>query len=263
MPASPWDPGEFYTLSWEFLSDRTVPGKAPPDWAAEYDPKLLRDGEPQVRVAGLGTGEPVRCGGYSVRFQLHQDDPVINNGTRAELAAADFEPADAERWYGFSIYLPEMWVCDQSAEIVTQWHQHWTIGTSPPLAIQTRKGQWEISQNWEGPHYSDTPVGAYETGRWTDWVVHVKWSAGNAGVLDIWKNAQPVPGFSQKLGKNTYNDPNRGNYLKFGIYKWDWSQNNPSDTTKRVMFYDELRIADQRGSYQAVGAPLGTQWCGG
>lgn len=251
MPkTSPSQPGAGYVLDWENPADRSMPDAPPPGWAREYDPKVRHDGEPQLRAAHC-EHEPVRAGEWSARFQLFKDDPVINNGTRAELTA-DFDPVGAERWYGFSIYLPATWVPDQAAEIVTQWHQHWDIGSSPPLSILTRKGQWEISQNWEGPYFSSTPIGAYETGKWTDWVLHVKWSAGEAGILDIWKDGKPVPGFFNKRGKNTHDDKEHGNYMKIGIYKWPWSQKKPSDTTRRVMYFDELRIADERGSYEAV-----------
>jgi len=236
-------------LDWESAAQRAMPAAAPPGWAREYDPSIRHGGEPQLRAAH-GPEEPVRAGGWSARFQLYKTDPVINHGTRAELSAG-FEPVGAERWYGFSIYLPYTWVPDRAAEIVTQWHQHWAIGSSPPLAIQTHNGQWEISQNWEG-YQADTPVGAYATGCWTDFVVHLKWSAGADGVLDIYKDGVPVPGFYHKHGKNTYDDPRQGNYMKVGIYKWAWSQHRPSDTSRRVMYFDALRVADEHGSYGAV-----------
>jgi hypothetical protein len=62
---------------------------------------------------------PVRSGPWSVRFALERTDPVINNGTRAELTAG-LEPPGAERRYGFSIYLPRRWAADSAAEILTQ-----------------------------------------------------------------------------------------------------------------------------------------------
>ena len=111
----------------------------------------------------------------------------------------------------------------------------------------------ELSFGWEalGTKSSPSPVGAYQRSRWTDWVVHVKWSAGSEGRLSIWKDGQPVPGFYNKQGKNTYSS-SYGNYMKIGIYKWAWSQGKPSDVTERHMYYDALRIADSSGSYSAV-----------
>jgi Polysaccharide lyase len=248
---TPSNPGGLYVLNWEDIAQRSVPGSPPPGWAREYDPTVVHaDGKPQLKAYRQATLVPVRDGSYSARFALVKGDPVINNGTRCELSSG-FEPRGAERWYGFSIYLPSSWAYDQAAEIVTQWHQHWSIGSSPPLAIMTHKGQWVISQNWEGPYYKDTPVGAYQRSRWTDWVVHVKWSAGSDGRLSIWKDGQRVPGFYNKQGKNTYSST-YGNYMKIGIYKWAWSQGKPSDVTERHMYYDALKIADGSGSYAAV-----------
>jgi hypothetical protein len=41
--------------------------------------------------------------------------------------------------------------------------------------------------------------------------------------------------------------------MKFGIYKWDWRSNpQKSNTNRRVLYYDSLRIADQSGSYRDV-----------
>ncbi|MFB9905698.1 polysaccharide lyase [Allokutzneria oryzae] len=236
-------------LDWESAQQHTMPGGPPPGWAKEYDPSVRHEnGEPQARTATAP--EPVRAGGHAARFELRKDDPVINNGARAELSH-DFRTG--EQWYGFSTYLKD-WAPDQAPDIVTQWHQHWEVGSSPPLSINTRKGGWEISQNWEG-HSEQTPVGPYESNKWTDWVVHVKWSAGADGVLRIWKDGKPVPGFENRTGRNNYDD-DRGNYMKVGIYKWPWSQGRPSDTDTRVLYHDETRIAGADGSYEAV-APGG------
>jgi Polysaccharide lyase len=245
--------GLLTVLDWETAPQQTVPGAPPPGWAAEYHKSLVHPdtGEPQLRIARAP--EPVRAGSAAARFELHKNDPVINNGSRAELTAP-LEPRGAERWYGFSVYLPSDWAHDRSAEIVTQWHQHWDIGSSPPLALVTRNGNWEISQNWES-YQHQTVVGAYQTGLWTDWVFHVKWSSGDDGLVQIWKDGRPVTDFANKAGKNTYHDPNHGNYMKIGIYKWDWSQGRPSDTTRRVMYHDELRVADASGGYATVAPP--------
>ncbi len=241
--------GVLTALDWEPSAQQTVPAQPPPGWAAEYRRDLVHPdtGEPQVRIARAP--EPVRGGTASARFELHRTDPVINNGTRAELTAP-FEPKNAERWYGFSIYLPASWVPDRSAEIVTQWHQHWDLGGSPPLALVTRGGNWEISQHWEG-HGRQSVAGRYETDRWTDWVFHVRWSTGADGLVQVWKDGRPVAGFENRIGRNTY-DSSYGNYMKIGIYKWDWSQKKPSDTSRRVMYHDELRVADGSGDYATV-----------
>lgn len=283
MAGTPTRPTGIYELTWEKAEERAnllpnaspefVP-TAPPGWAREYVPNLRHpNGEPQVRVATAN--DPVHSGSYAVRFELHKTDTLPGNSKspRAELSAAEdpatypkepFEPFGVERWYGFSIYLPVSWSQDAASDIVTQWHQDWRepSGSSPPLSIGTHDGQWEISQHWKEPnlplHSEIVQIGPYETDRWTDWVVHVKWSgdatANSDGVLDIWKDGKIVPQFSQKKGKNTYDV--WGNYMKIGIYKWWNEQNrNASLVTERTMFHDEVRIADQSGSYAAVAPP--------
>jgi len=268
---TPSSPGAGYTLDWENPADWTVPEQAPPGWRDAYTPSVRHaNGEPQVRAASAANGEPVRAGGHSARFELDKSDPVKDNGSRAEIKAVPVEPAGAERWYGFSTYLPSSWVPDPTPEIIAQWHQtggDCTKGCSPPLAIFTKGGKYYVQQSWQndaavpgvwtfGPAKE---IDAYATGRWTDWVVHVKWSLGNDGILEIWKDDQPIPGFNPKIGRNDdfgERAQGRGNYLVLGIYKWPWSQKDPaSTTTNRVLYTDELRITDQRGNYNAVAPP--------
>lgn len=236
------------TLNWESADQQGIPEQEPPGWGAQYDLGVTNpSGRPQLSLTQAG--EPVRAGDHAARFELDRNDPGSTGGPRAELSG---EVLTGEHWYGFSIYLPDSWAPDRAAEIVTQWH-HTGLTGSPPLAIETQGGNWRVSQNWDG-HEVDTPVGAYETGKWTDWVVHITWSSGNDGRLQIWKDGEPVPGFEDKRGQNSWDDEKA--YMKVGIYKWPWGQGQESDTDNRVMFHDEVRIADASGSYEQV-APGG------
>jgi hypothetical protein len=194
---------------------------------------------------------PTRSGQYAARFQLDRNDPIVSASKRAEVSEprpSSSMPERVERWFGFSIFLSMDWERDLSAEILTQWHQVSDVGGSPPLSIVTRDGQWEVSQAWENSP-THTPIGEYQTGRWTDWVIHLKWSPESDGLIMIWRDGQEV--FSVD-GKNKYND-GQAVYMKFGIYKWDWHSNpSRSSTDQRIMFYDSLRIADAGGSYEMV-----------
>jgi hypothetical protein len=272
-----------YVLDWENPEDWTVPGHPPPGWSYEYQrhPDQIHhdDGEPPVRVAFAANGEPVRAGGHSVRFELDRRDGPVNNGSRAEIGAEDpVEPRGAERWYGFSTYLPpnmsphaREWTFDSAPEIIAQWHQvggdcTTSVGCSPPLSLITEKGQYKISQNWQKNagvsgkwDFSSISIGPYETGRWTDWVFHVIWSTDpNKGRLEILKDGNPVTGYEAKDSPrrtDDFGDGKSGNYMVLGIYKWFWSQNKPTDATNRVLYVDELRIADQTGTKDKVAPP--------
>ena len=293
MAATPSDPGgpPGYVLNWERAADRTLPVKAPAGWAIEYDVNQRHNpgNEAQARSA-TGPVEPVRSGTHSVRFQLYKGDKRFRCGVRSELAVDPPEPPRSspakpvERWYGFSIYLPHTWQPDRSPESVTQWHQDAnSAGGSPPLALLTMrpgndtKSHWFISQRmWNTPETVNTDVGVCALGAWTDWVVHIKWSADSTGpgrgLLEIWQNGKPVAGFNPKYGRNTFTNSTR-HYLKIGIYKWQWNRaappqllppgsgpcpvpgNDPSTSTRRVMYHDEVRIVDGRGTRATVTPP--------
>jgi Polysaccharide lyase len=225
---------------------------------------------------------PTRRGQYAARFQLNRDDPDVSASTRTEVSEALLAPRPPERnerWFGFSMFLLSDWVQDPlSPESVSQWHH---VGaTGPPLlGLITVDGQWQVrgprsttlprstsrtcadssrqgnvatrgplSQHWEN-FERHRRIGWYETGRWTDWVVHVRWSPDSDGLVEIWRDGEQV--FSEP-GKNKYSD-GQAVYMKFGIYKWHWkSDPSKSITDVRVMHYDELRIADETGSYELV-----------
>jgi hypothetical protein len=211
----------------------------------------------------------VRAGAHSVRFELDYRDGLVNNGPRAEIGAEDpVEPRGVERWYGFSTYLPNTWTVDTAPEIIAQWHQvggDCSNGCSPPLSLITQNGQYKISQNWQNSAsvpgvwtFSDTPIGPYETGRWTDWVFHVIWSTSSNGRLEVWKDGSAVKGYESKDNPrrtDDFGDQQHGNYLVLGIYKWPWRGHKATDTTNRVLYTDELRIADSSGSYAVVAPP--------
>ncbi|WP_433074813.1 heparin lyase I family protein [Dactylosporangium sp. CA-052675] len=238
-PAQADPAGVTRTLDWENPADRTVP---PPGFY-----KQSCCGTTSTRIVS----DVKRDGGYAARFELNKTDAAVSNGKRSELTQPDSQPANAERWYGFSIYLPSSWVYDQSPEIVSQWHQCDASrcgGGSPPLALKTEKGHWKLDM----PLRSQTvDLDAYSTGTWTDWVFHVKWSTGSSGQLEVWRNGVYKFGFT---GSRTHADTQGSPYFKFGIYKWDWNSGSthPSDTTQRVMYYDALRLGDERATFADV-----------
>lgn len=227
------------SLTWENASDRTLPGSAPSGW----NKQVCCTDSAQLSTA------TVRSGGYASRFELRDTDPIVSSSKRAELTTSVPDSDNAERWYGFSIYLPaDTWGADPSAEVLAQWHQVSNNG-SPPLSIDTRNGNWEVA-TFGQPVTLTGGSQAYATNRWTDWVVHVKWFATTQGLIEIWRDGVLV--FSQ-TGKATKPADNAGVYTKFGVYKWGWAGVGPTPTTKRrVVFHDELRMGDKTATYAAV-----------
>lgn len=218
---------------------------------------------------------PVRSGATAYRSELRRTDPKVAGSTRSELTRPA-EPAREEHWYGFSMLLPaggtEDWATDSSAEIVAQWHnspdpEEKDATISPPLALLTKDGGWELhrwwderpvtnnSLMWNSGRHEETPLGSYEAdkGVWTDWAFHVRWGwlPEHAPLLEVYKNRTLV---YRSTGPNTTNDA-VGNYVKMGVYKWDWWQGKPSDTSRRVIYHDEFRVDDAGGSLDTVSPP--------
>lgn len=212
---------------------------------------------------------PVRSGGRAFRFELNHTDPLVSNSYRTEIRAyqeSAKDPIGSERWYGLSIYLPAGYDDDDTIEVVGQWHatpdqnlgEPWR---GPPVALVTVDHQWRIANTWDAAQVTEdwqNPTqggnetlwtGAYQTGRWTDWVFHIKWSYQADGVLEVWRDGSRVV---NKQGPNCYNDE-RGIFPKFGIYKAIWKRTDitfPVD--QRVLFYDEIRIGQEDATYADV-----------
>lgn len=208
---------------------------------------------------------PVRAGKHSVRFELRKDDPIVASSKRAELTLKKEPKVEVERWYGFSIFLPEDYKRDALPEIVTQWHASPDLSAgevwrSPPLAVLTQDGNWRINWRWDADRImkrnrpdgsKSRELGKYETGVWTDWVFHVKWSWQSDGLLEVWKNGRKQIRYEGPVG---YNDRS-GVYFKTGIYKWVWNmtpEKDQSTTDKRVIFVDEVRIGSPKATYKDV-----------
>lgn len=181
------------------------------------------------------------------------------------------DPAGADRWYAFSIYIPEGWVNDPYRDIVAQWHEipDWHLGETwrvPPLSLALIGGQWQIASRWDsrpvnvGGWSPPAPYGGVkeyymplEDGAWTDWVFHVDWSWQSDGRMEVWKNGTQVV---DRVGPNTFNDQS-GNYLKVGVYHPDYQLDTKPVTPLKVVYHDEVRVggSDATLSDMTPGAP--------
>lgn len=185
-----------------------------------------------------------RSGLYSMRFELNKTDADVFGSKRAEMSRYSKGETNpyVERWYGMSIYLPSDYATDPAPEILTQWQAY---TAHPPLAIWTQKGEWRIVQFGK----TITSIGAYERNKWTDFVVHVKWSAGADGLVEIWKNGVKI---YTRNGPSIASGLTTGVYMRTGIYKWPWKTWTTSTTTKRVAYIDDVRIGNAAATYNDV-----------
>ena len=213
------------------------------------------------------TTSPVRAGNYAMKTYLHYKNSQDNYRTEVYLKQKD--NIGDHYWYGFSIFLPNDYIVDNVWEIVAQWHgvPDFDIGENwryPILALKTEGGVWRVRNIWDASSNTFSSgeesydgvkrwtLGNYETGKWVDWVFHIKWSYLSDGILEVWKDGKLV---ITRNGPNCYNDE-LGPYFKMGMYKgWkEWWLNtwSPDVALERTLYHDELRIAHGQDGYELV-----------
>jgi hypothetical protein len=191
-----------------------------------------------------------KAGSHSIRFELHDDDPVVSSGKRSEVSLEADQDPETERWVGASFYLPSSWAVDSTPESVIQWH-HPSGSGSPPLALWIQDGNYMLvhSTDLQGDNFEYNDVGPADTEVWTDFVFHIKWSQSSDGHLELFRDGVSVYMYD---GITTYDLPT-GNYMKLGIYKWPWlNANSGSSVNERILYADEIRIGSELATYLDV-----------
>lgn len=217
-------------------------------------------------------GTVARGGRRALEISLRRSDKMESKGKRAELLVPYTYRHGHGYWYGLSVYLPKSWKEDFQGDVVAQWFANedkdlGEKGRSPALALRVTKRFWYVTNRWDtrrvtlnnSGHKEKIYKTPYQTGRWTDWVFHVRWSydkdapAAKQGLIEVYKNGKKV---AEKRGPNCYND-RLGLSLKMGIYKAPWNDpDEPSAVSERLLYLDEVRIGSEEAGYAGV-APRG------
>jgi hypothetical protein len=185
---------------------------------------------------------------------------AVRFGYRTELKAKAPNPVKGkDTWYGFSVYLPASFERDRLGDILAQWHQTNDPGEknlNPPVALEVKDGRWVLYTRWNP--YQPTvksktkqvgfQFGAIDTNKWTDWVFRIRWSHGNDGELQVWKNGKQI---AYRKGPIGYNDRIMP-YFKMGLYKSAWRTDKVGNVKERTVYHDEVRIAGHGASYSDV-----------
>jgi hypothetical protein len=180
-------------------------------------------------------------GTAALKFILNASDPIVSSSKRAELELKQGAAQESEYWYGLSYWF-EKYDADNGAESILQWHDQ--DGTTPPLSIQIAGGRMRIMQSFTSGNIP-TDIGAVATGRWTNILLHVKWTTGNTGVLEVWRDGVKVV---SKVNIRT--NSRGGSYLKLGINKWSWAPGGGASTaTQRIFDITDFHIGDAGSNY--------------
>lgn len=199
----------------------------------------------------------------SFRFVLKKKDPLVSTSKRAEISNDNHkykDPIGSERWYGFSVYLPNDWVDDVMKEIVHQWHATPDCdisGCEPwrpvPAQLMVEGKNWIVCRRYEtssgSRNYKEIIKVPYKKGVWTDWVYHIIWKNNSSGLIEVWKDGTKLFRLPGNIG---YNDKN-GIFWKFGIYKWGWLYSDrKSNCTTRTIYHALIKIGDKNSNYNEV-----------
>lgn len=184
---------------------------------------------------------------------------------RSEVALLH-EEGFHERWYGARIFVPKDWVFEESgSDLVLQWHgliakEKQGGGGHPPLSIVIKNDRWDIKRHFGEVNNAKADHKELEEtvqrGQWAAWVVHVRWSSGADGWVQVWKDGQLV---WDVKGPNTYLSRSVVPYFKTGIYHPEWKRQNAekfnkevTTLTERVLYTADVKIGDERAKYQDV-----------
>jgi len=217
----------------------------------------------------------VRAGKYAVRLETRIEDPdCFKHRAMLLWDGSVVGGFNAERWYGFSIFIP-------SSDIDDDYHEGWAGFNHQYQSCNSASSPFNVRRNHDKTYFvvrydkrtcaevnakvtgkSSDYENMYEMttikGRWVDWVIHAKYSIEEDGIIEIWRDGQKV---ATHKGPNYYLNPGTSSAeFKLGPYKWAWS-NNPvpsgHNADVRVMYVDEVRMGDANSNYNEV-APGGT-----
>jgi hypothetical protein len=196
-------------------------------------------------VYGITLSKDKHYAGYqSARFELRDTDPMNNSGTRAEITFPT--TTNLNRWYSYALLFDSAnYKKDASDEVITQWHQGG--GKTPALCLRTKNDRLYL--RIMGSIWVD--LGLLDKGKWHAYVMHVKHSSGSDGLVEIWRDGVKI---LSRTGQNMYRvtgdlkNPN----LKLGIYKSAWNNSQTTATNKRVLYFDEIKIGNEKATLKEM-----------
>jgi|GEM_PF-1238752 len=192
------------------------------------------------------TDNPVFQGTYSGRFELNDTDDMVASGTRAEVLFP--EQSENERWYSYSVYIPSAdYKIDSNYDIISQWHQGSGSG-SPTCTFRIQNDKWQLEHGDDASRRKYYDITTVEKDRWNELVFHIIHSSGEDGLVEIWLNGSKVLSLN---GGNMDKDFDLPRW-KVGIYKDDWNGSETTDTKRRVLFYDNVRMGDENASFEEM-----------
>lgn len=198
------------------------------------------------KVVKSKRGHPVRDGKSSMRFEIRAGDCSWTSGwsdckrdrERHELMSiADWKKG--EHWYHWSIFIPKDYeIIFPVKNALAQFHQR---DDHPVFMFQNADGGYHVDYQTIGQTLHQIQILTDEEmrNRWTDVLVHARWSHKSDGFFRVYVNGNIDPSYVWS-GKTK----NKGKrvYFKFGIYR-SFVSRRPGDEPTQVVYYDSVAKA--------------------
>lgn len=204
-----------------------------------------------------------RAGRRAASVEITKDSPGWSSELRAGGAGGPHR--DRERWIGFSTYLPPDWDTryesggevslfdvDQPRDGCDDYRP-----SAVTLVMWGGRLRWVVRWNDEPcTRGGDVLGGATQLveltpvrGRWVDWVVHLRWSYGTDGMVELWQDGKKLADYRGPVGHNDQGEA----YVEVGIVHHSGDADTwPAGLTRRVALFDDVRVAGAGAGYASV-----------
>ena len=248
-----------------------------------FKQKLPYDFKPWgYTVVSQYDGAPVRAGDQSVRFEVRKgdcgysqpenpDEDDCNNGRqRHELNQADMDHHGDELWYTWSLFIPESFPTlrhfPTGKSDVDMFGQFNHVPCPPNCGyffrMSHKKGKWNMKLHTNTDLYVDASGALRDEarmdwvqlslylsemrGKWTDYLVHAKWSRKKNGFFVLYINGRKE---YERRKINTISQHTESVSFTIGIYQnyknsdgsFIFGKETPSIDETQIVYYDEVR----------------------
>ncbi len=205
--------------------------------------------------------DPVRQGQYAAKLTVHDGDQFMDtSGERVQFDRPGPDEHDGdEYWYAWSTFFPDDWQPPDDWLLILDWHATYANVCQPlqlevnhdnSITIQMLAGDVTGYDCYSGSgtalNQSKIIVEQLTLGEWNDFVIHVKWTTGDDGLIEIWHKLESDDAFAKVLTWNQMptlqykGDPANLNipYLLLAHYR------SAEDTHISVLYHDGFRMAE-------------------
>jgi TolB protein len=224
---------------------------------SEVSWNLDRPQEEQMQIIT----DTVRQGRYAAKMIVHDGDEFMETGgERVQFARPGPDEHEGDDyWYAWSTLFPSDWQPTNDWLLILDWHATYDDICQPlqfeldhdnQLIVHALAGDVTGYDCFDGPgtarNESQVIIGQLTLGKWNDFILHVKWTTSNTGLIEVWHELEDDAAFTKVLTWRDIptlqykGDPANANvpYLIQAHYR------DASNTHTGTLFQDGFRMAD-------------------